>query len=366
MLLLFACAPAEVAAPADTVDAADADTDADGDTDADTDADTDTGVADCEATCDDGLGCTEDLCDDQDRCVHSPVDTCDWPAGLPPDGVEALAGLDEDFRVSLSGATWDAVQRVLWVVRGNGATAWRVVEDGAGGWEIATKQALGNLDAESLVVVDPEGAPDVVHVAVELEEVVTAFDVSGDDAVELRTWDTSPWLETSGSRGSEGMTFVPDAALSAWGFVDGEGAPRRSALGYGGLFFVGTQNGGNINVFDLSATDGAVEFVGTYVTSRTDTSGLEFDAGTGRLYIWHGGDDNDLEVVRLASGDAGAGQRAFETEAIFDHPSDDNLEGMALLGLEDCDSDGRPLVFTIDDGGDRALDVYPDWPLCGP
>jgi hypothetical protein len=58
------------------------------------------------------------------------------------------------------------------------------------------------------------------------------------------------------------MTFVPDDALAAWGFVDGDGQPRTSALGYGGLFFVGTQNGGAVHVFDLSATDDTVEQVG--------------------------------------------------------------------------------------------------------
>jgi hypothetical protein len=69
--------------------------------------------------------------------------------------------------------------------------------------------------------------------------------------------------------------------------------------------------------------------------------------------------------VRLSSTEVD-GERRFDAEAIFDYPGDDNVEGIALLGTEDCGTDGRPLVFTTDDGGRRALDVYPDWPLCGP
>jgi hypothetical protein len=159
------------------------------------------------------------------------------------------------------------------------------------------------------------------------------------------------------------MTFVPDDALRAWGFVDDEGAPRESRLGHGGLFFVGTQNGGAIHVFDLSDVDEQVEQVGEYPTGYEDTSALEFDHSTGRLYTWHGGDDNDLEVARLSSTESGD-SRSFDVEAVFDYPGTDNLEGLALLGTEDCVDGVRPLVFTIDDGDERALDVYTDWPLC--
>ena len=327
----------------------------------------DTAVVDCEAaSCDDGLDCTQDECDPQGRCIHSPLETCEWPASLPPD-VDALASLDEDFRISLSGAAWNAEERALWVVRGDGAQAWSLVEDGAGGWEIEDQASLGNRDVESVVIVDPVGAPKVLHVLIELRELVMAFDLSEPGvATELATWPTDDWLSASGTHGSEGMTFVPNEALEAWGFVDVEGQPRTGTLGYGGLFFIGTQNGGAINVFDLSNTKEEVELVGSYPTASEDTSGLEFDADTGRLYVWHGGDDNDLELMRLSSTDAGNGERRFDTEAIFDYPGDDNLEGFALTGIEDCGPNGRPFFFTIDDGGARALDRYPDWPLCSP
>jgi hypothetical protein len=237
------------------------------------------------------------------------------------------------------------------------------VEDGAGGYVIDGEWALGDLDLESVTVVDPVGAPLLLHVMVEIDEVILAVDLSQDPPVRVRTWDTSPWLPLSGSLGSEGLAFVPDDALSTWGFVDGEGAPRTSRLGMGGLFFVGHQNGGLVHVFDLSATGVEVEPVGTYATARNETAALEFDAGTGRLYVWHG-DSNDLEVVRLSSSDLGGERRVLDSEYVFDHPGLGNLEGFALAGLEDCGPTGRPFFFATDDGAERALDVGLDWPLC--
>lgn len=373
LILLLACTPKSDRVPLDdSADQHSAVDDSGGDSSApDSPADDsgpdDSGTGDCTPeSCDDGLDCTTDACDDQGRCVYSATDVCEWPASMPPD-VTALGGLDEDFEISLSGATWNAATRELWVIRGNGATGWTLVEDGAGGWAIDQKVDLGRLDLESVTLTDPDGAPGLIHVVMELDEMVTAFDVSSGTASQLTTWDTSPWLPTSGSRGSEGLAFVPDDALEEWGFVDGDGAPRTSALGYGGLFFVGTQNGGSIHVFDLSSTDDAVDHVGEYGTSREDTSGLEFDAGTGRLYVWHGGDDNDLEIVRLSSTEA-SGARSFDTEMIFDYDDPDvpNIEGIALMGTEDCVDGERSLFFTIDDGFERALDVYTDWPLCPP
>jgi len=241
---------------------------------------------------------------------------------------------------------------------------WRLEEDGSGGWRIDDKWPMGSRDLESLVIPDPVGAPNTVVVMIELAEMIAQFDASGSVAELEKVWDTSDYLATSGNQGSEGLTFVPDDALEDWGFVDGDGKPRTSILGMGGLFFEGTQNGGAIHVFDLSATDDSFDEVGVYQTSRTDVSALEFDASTGRVYIWSGG-YNDLEVVRLSSVAIGSGLRQFDTEYIFDYPGTDNIEGLALAGIEDCGSSGRPMFFTTDDGDARAFDVYEDWPLCG-
>lgn len=359
LLILLACGPKTLTLPESPADDSGVPESLADDSAADDSAD-DSAEDPCAARCDDGLDCTSDTCDAEDRCIHAPLEDCAWPAALPPE-VLALASLDADFDRSLSGATWNPATRALWVVRGDGATAWRLVEDGGGGWIIEEKAALDDIDAESVTLADPVNAPNLIHVMIEHEERITAYDIAG-SATRLRTWDTSTWLETAGTRGSEGLAFVPDEALAAWGFVDGDGAPRTSALGYGGLFFVGTQNGGEIHVFDLSATDESLDYVGAYGTARDDTSALEFDAGTGRLYIWHGGEENDLEIVRLSSTDDGG--RRFDTELLLDYPGDANIEGLALEAVEDCADGARSLFLTIDDGRERALDVYVDWPIC--
>lgn len=283
-----------------------------------------------------------------------------WPASLPPE-VTALAGLEEDFEISLSGATWNPVTRELWVVRGDGATAWTLTRDEAGSWAIDREADLGDLDLESVVVPDPTGAPSVIYLMVEHEERIQSAEVSASGVASLGlTWDTSLYLPTSGSLGSEGLAFVPDAALADGGFVDESGAARASELGHGGLFFVGTQNGGVFDVFDLADSGDSFEHVGEFQSARDDISALEWDASTGRLYAWHGGDHNDLGVYRLSSTSG-----TLDLEVIYDYPGDDNVEGLALLGTEDCVDGKRPLVLTIDDGRERALDVYEDWPSCG-
>ncbi|MEQ1503719.1 MAG: hypothetical protein ABMB14_15880, partial [Myxococcota bacterium] len=142
------------------------------------------------------------------------------------------------------------------------------------------------------------------------------------------------------------------------------GAARVSAGGMGGLFFVGHQSGGGVFVFDLGL-DGGVAFVGGYFTARDDTSGLSFDAGTNRLYVWHG-ESNDLEIVRLSSQPTGSA-RALDTEYLFDWPGSDNIEGVAVFPVSDCGAHGlRRLALIEDDGYDESIRLFDDWPLCAP
>lgn len=328
----------------------------------------DTGQS-CATLCDDGLTCSLESCDDQGRCIETPLFDCTWPTTLTP---TSLAGVDpdSDLEVNQSGATWNIETRGLWLVRNAGPSGiWRLVEDGVGGFIVATDLSgtpaewLDLGDIESLTLVDPVGAPTVLHVLDEGLASVTAYDlVAHGEAVALQTWALSPWLPDDDQLGAEGLAFVPDAALSAWDFVDPAGVARVSSLGMGGLMFVAHQNGGQIHVFDLAPDSDTVEYVGGYITARTESSGIEFDPSTGRLYLWHGGNFNDLEVVRLSSSDVGVGRR-LDTEYVFDHPGLGNLEGVALFGTQDCDNAGRPLLLVEDEGGSESVELFTDWPL---
>jgi hypothetical protein len=300
--------------------------------------------------------------------VWTPRYDCGWPAAAPSGAID-LSGVDPGLAANLSGIGWNPVFRHLWLVRNAGPSeVWRLVEDGAGSWVVdadvygvpAIWSDLGDL--EGVAIADPAGAPYAVSVLDERRGNLVRYDLSGGLPVPLDDWNLSDWLPDLPPLGAEAVTFVPDDALADWGFVDDAGQPRVSALGLGALAFVGHQNGGQVYVLDLSPGEDQVELVATFDTARDETSGLEFDASTGRLYVWHGGAWNDLEVTRLSSS-AGTGRRSLDTEYVFDHPDDGNLEGMALLGTEDCVDGGRALFLSDDDGGPGSLLEYPDWPL---
>jgi hypothetical protein len=314
--------------------------------------------------CDDGLDCSLDRCDDAGACAWEPLTDCAWPAPA----VLPLVGDLPELQVSLSGAAYDPVNQRLWVVRNSGpAGIWRLVPADAGAWVVdevdgvpaawVALPGLGELDLEGVTVVDPVARPDEVHLVDEAAGQIVAFDLSIPGvATAVGQWDTSGPLPTLEQLGAEGLAFVPDAALAAAGFVDADGAPRTSAGGTGGLMLVGHQNGGRVYAFDLGLF-GLAEHVGTYETGGRETSGLELDPHTGRLYVWHGV-DNDLEVVRLSSTDVG-GVRVLDREHLFDHPAYTNLEGVAIAP---CDGSARALFLVTDDGGPSSLAAYPDWP----
>jgi hypothetical protein len=317
----------------------------------------------CATLCDDGLDCSLDTCDTLGRCIHEPIEDCDWPA-VAPEYAVSLSDLDPDgdLRISMSGAVWVEQAQVLWLLRNSGPEGvWRVEPDGLGGFEITGEWIdLGpQLDIEGITVVDP-AVPHVVHVVEEGNANIVSFDLSVPGvSTEVGRWDISSWAPPQKALGAEGITFVPDAVLADQGFVDGDGNPRVSAGGMGGLMFVGHQAGGQVYVFDLWPI-GIVDPVGTYDTARGDTSGLELDAETGRLYMWHG-NTNDLEVARLSSTDIGGTNRKLDTEYVFDQTSPGNQEGIAWTGV--CAGGVRGLVVVTDDGAERSVLVYPDWPI---
>ncbi len=156
--------------------------------------------------------------------------------------------------------------------------------------------------------------------------------------VKNREWNIASYVPAyDGSSGSEGITFVTDEWLSHYNFVDKDGLPYTSTKGMGGLFFVAHQNGGKIYVFDLSRTDGSINFVGSYGTRRSESSDLEFDRSNGYLYIWHNTGPNYLEVTTLASYISGS-TRYLSPIAEFLGPRSGNLEGIGILPASDSNN----------------------------
>lgn len=291
-----------------------------------------------------------------------------WPAEAITEALNltAVEGAEpNDFYSDLSGASWNAVTRRLWVCRngpgGDQSKFWALREDGSGTFVVDERDGrraewTGFGDLESITQADL--ARDVVYLLVEGEESVKAFDVSTyGTAVPGVVWNLRAYLPLNAGSGAEGLTFVPDAALSAAGFVDRNGAPTTSRRGMGGLMFVGHQNGGALFVFDLDPA-GGFDFVGEYRTSSAETAGLEFDRSTGVLWIWH--DDVDtLEKASLRSSPvSGQTYRRIETLSVFSGPSRENNEGIAVFGVEDCRNGVRDFFMTVDGGGSRSLLDY--------
>ncbi len=277
-----------------------------------------------------------------------------WPAE-PWQQAQVLTSLDDDFGKNLSGAHWNSESRTLWVCVNAPGKFLALVEDGAGSFKVDTRNGQrGEFspggDLEGVTQVDLK--EQAVFVLAEGEDVVRKYDTSVYGTVKLlQAWNIHAFVPTSGGAGSEGISFVPDAWLTVKGFVDKAGAPYTSRNGMGGLMFVAHQNGGGVYVFDLSPTTPTVTFVGSYKTARSESSGLEFDRSTGRLYVWHNLGSNYFEVVDLASVALADGSRQLRTLQEFDGPKGGNLEGIALTPVT---ANEHGFFITDDDNQDGA------------
>jgi hypothetical protein len=234
-----------------------------------------------------------------------------------------------------------------------------VVEDNNGSFQIDTRDGnrgewtnFGDLEG----VTQADYSEDVVYLMIEGEERIKEYNVSIYGTATLNNnWDTRSFLPLDDASGAEGITFVPDSALSAAGFVDQNGNPYTSTQGMEGLMFVGHQNGGAIYVFDLNRDSGDFQFVGEYLTGRAETSGLEFDRSTGRLYIYHDAGIDILAVSDLTSTPVSGLVRQFTIIKAYDGPSNANNEGIAVVPSEGAE---RSFFLTTDGGGARSLSWY--------
>ncbi len=302
-----------------------------------------------------------------------------WPAESENEAAN-LTMISDEFGEDLSGAVWNPVTETLWVCRngpGRESRLWVLREDANVGLEFVTRDGVV---AEWQRIGDCEGvtfadfADDVVFLIVEGEEKIYEVDVSvyGEARVE-RVYDTSRHLPLSGKRGAEGITFVPDAQLSAGGFVDGTGTLRVSRHGMGGLIFVGHQNGGGVFAFDLDRASSEAEFVGEYRMPiggfigdvPPSVVGLEFDRDAGRMVALLGRRTSiAVGVSGLASHPAAdASHREFTDVTLFRGPSWRSYEGLALKGSVDEIS---RLYLTVDDGGEFSLFRYDNALLSAP
>lgn len=307
--------------------------------------------------------------------ICSSTPSCPWPAE-PPSSAVVLTSIEgpgtNDFHEDLSGAFWNPFEPALWVCRngGNGGSkVWKLVPNGANSFQVGTvagqRAEWTNFgDCEALALAS-FAEPNAVYTVDEETNSIREWDLSAPTAVLRRSWNVGAHLPAyANGLGLEGLTFVPDAALAAGGFVDGQGLARTSAFGLGALAFVGHQNGGRVYAFDLNRTTGAFAFVGEYATSDPEIAELGFDPTLGVLSAWHGDGRNDLELMRLASEPYGSIRR-FERVLTYDYPGTGNQEGFAVQWGPGACANGRRGAFVLtDDGGANALRWFRQFP-CG-
>ncbi len=128
-------------------------------------------------------------------------------------------------------------------------------------------------DLEGVAIADP--ASDLVYLADERNGVIREFSLAT-GALTGTAWNVSSWLANAASnQGMEALTFVPDGA-HPYGVTD-----------FGGVFYAGVQESGNIHIFSVGQS---ITHLGVIASNGvTDISGLHYDASTGYLIAIHDG-----------------------------------------------------------------------------
>ncbi|MCP4005368.1 MAG: hypothetical protein GY725_14340 [bacterium] len=237
-----------------------------------------------------------------------------WPgdSGVEIGDVGGVGGLPSGYEPS--GAVWHTGLGVLLVVGDGG----QVSEMDADGTNVITWSPGGDL--EGITIADPDS--DLVYLAREHPDAVLEFNLRT-GTLTGNSWDLTAWLTGSNNQGLEALTYAD------------------------GLFYAGLQADGNIYVFQLLPL-GAVNHIETLPApfSRTDISGLHFDADTEILYATY--DSSDVIVEMQSDG-------TFLRE--YDLAGNDQ-EGIALL--PGCPT-GDATLFISEDSAEVWR--YEDYPI---
>lgn len=264
--------------------------------------------------------------------AQSPWPSESWNSATALTSVMNVSGLLE-----LSGLHWNPQTNRLYVVHGDGGMRVLLFSPEANSFtQIGNRVISGGPEG----ITQTDYSADQFYVIDENNYLIKQYsNLPNFSSVTLTaSWNLlnapSPMQDT-GNTGPEGIVFIPDANLSANGFISSvTGQPYTSVKGAGGLFFIAHQDGGYIWVFDINPNaNNDFAYVGKYKTSRNESSDLAFDRSTGLLYILHNIGSNYIEVTDLSL--APVSETKFKTisEYFVANPSDGNIniEGFALM-----------------------------------
>jgi hypothetical protein len=279
------------------------------------------------------------------------------------------------FGTNMSGLTYEPASgsspAVLWAVQNSPSKLYRLVESG-GTWVADANDGWAN--GKLMHYASGTGAPDcegitkgadlsapAMYVATERDNnnnsvsrlVILRVDTSSTagDLVTTNEWNLTADLPVVGPNlGLEAITFVPDTALVAGGFVDeatqGAYNPALYANHGGGLFFVGVEGNGNVYGYALDHAANTFTRVATISSGQGGIMDLAWDREHGYFLGYCDNTcGNKTTLLRLTAG-------AFQIGRVFGPPSTlpaSNNEGITFAPASECTAGQRGFFWSDDD-----------------
>jgi len=257
------------------------------------------------------------------------------------------------------------------LVKQNGLWVPDTTDDWGAGKETVFADGTGQPDSEAITV----GGDGAIYMTTERDnadknvprDTVLRFDQdsnpTGATLTPTAEWDfTAAELgldpATDANLGFEGITYVPDSALVADGFVDQSTHAAYDPAGYAGhgsgLYFLAVEKTAHILAYALS-TGGAVHRVADIATGMPAIAETQWDADSNAL--WAIADNTSSGSTELLRVDASG---AFAVDKVYDRPTglpDDNLEGFAIAPSSTC-VNGQKEVVRSDDGNNGGHSLW--------
>lgn len=295
-------------------------------------------------------------------CAGSGATAEPWPGG---DGVRTLDRQNEYPDANLSGL--DHADGGLWAVENGRGRLHRLIPEGsswvkAPGWTdgkaLHYPNGSGRVDAEAVTAVG-----DAVYVGSERDNdnskvsrpaVLRYTPTSSDSELVATTeWNLAPDFPGLGANaGIEGLTWIPDAWLTARGFVDAKTGVAYDPAGYpghgDGLFFVGVEGTAKVYAYAL-ASDGSFTRIATIGTPFSVVAEVQFDQlDQGRLWIAC----DDACDGRIATYDVaamGPARGAFQQTHVYSRPAQTANYANEGFAIGDTCTGGVVSTFYADD-----------------
>ena len=307
-----------------------------------------------------------------------PAAATAWP------GSSAVSSADDAnvFGSNLSGLAYQPsgtdAPGVLWAVRNNPSTLFRLVYDGtkwtpdaANGWsngkQLLYPNGTGVPDAEGVTLAG--GDANGIYMATERNDVpgldsisrpaVLRFDVTsaGGALIATKDWNLSPdpaLPVLDSNAGLEAVTWVPDDLLVSKGFLDEATGAQYDPATYAdhgaGLFFVGVEQDAKIIAYALNQTTGAFTRVATIRSGFPKLMELQYEPESTHLWAVC---DNTCEgrTATLDIAQSGPNAGRFVVTNTYERPAgmaNLNNEGFAIAPQAECVNGLKPVIWSDD------------------